>query len=164
MNRCTCYPPVTALIIAFLVASFVAAGCEYNTIVEEPLIEDPTFEEPLPRFVQIEPTLKSIEDSLFQTTCTTSMCHNSTTRAAQLNLSRNTSYTNLVNVPSLQDSSILRVYPGKPDSSYLIWKIKGDPDMKGRLMPICASDVQCLDTRVIEVIREWIANGAPRGD
>lgn len=154
-------PPRTALFVIYLISWLMVVGCKYNTIVEEPLVEEPVYVEPTPRYVEIEPTLKSIQDSLFQTTCTTSMCHNSTTKAAGLNLSRIASFNNLVNIPSFQDSTILRVYPGKPDSSYFIWKLEGHRDMKGRLMPVCASQVQCLDRRVIEVIREWIASGAP---
>lgn len=154
-------PLRSIVVLGLLFITFIGPGCEYNAIVETPLAEDPVYIEPPPRFVAIEPTLRSIEDSLFQTTCTTSMCHNSTSRASRLNLSRGTSFTNLVNTPSIQDSTVFRVFPGKPDSSYLVWKLEGHPDMKGRLMPICASEVQCLDSRVINVIREWIANGAP---
>ena len=160
MNRDTCYTPFTTLIIASLITALVAVGCEYNTIVEEPLDEEPGYVELVPLYVEIEPRLQSIQDSLFSKSCSSSMCHSSTVRAAFLNLSRNTAYSNLVNVPSSMDSTVLRVYPGKPDSSYLIWKLEGHPDMKGRLMPICASGVQCVDTRVIEVIREWIGSGA----
>ena len=150
--------PLAALMSLLIIC--IISGCEYNTVVEEPSGEDPAYVEPTPRYVQIEPMLKSIEDSLFLTTCTTSMCHNTTSKSARLDLSRDRSYNDLVGVPSLLDSTILRVHPGKPDSSYLIWKLEGHPDMKGRLMPICASGVQCLDTRVIEVMREWISEGA----
>ena len=149
------------LIVSCILLVAVIAGCEYNTIVEEPPVEDPIYVEPAPRFVEIEPTLRSIEDSLFKTTCWSSRCHDNTWYAGKLNLGRDRSYSNMVNVPSLQDSTILRVYPGKPDSSYLIWKLEGHPDMKGRLMPVCASEELCLDSRVIEVVREWIKAGAP---
>ena len=148
-------PPIS---IAILLIGALLIGCENTTVVKVPEGEDPIF---IPRYVDIEPNLPNIEDSLFTTTCTFSMCHNSTISAAGLNLSRGESFNDLVNVPSSQDSEILRVFPGKPDSSYLVWKLEGHPSMKGDLMPICASNVQCLDSRVIEVIREWISLGAP---
>lgn len=159
MKKKVCYPYAVVMAFTFLVA-LVTVGCEYNTIVEEPLVEDPVDVEPTPLYVEIEPSLQSIQDSLFSKSCSSSMCHINPVRAAKLNLSRNTAYTNLINVPSSLDSTVLRVYPGKPDSSYLIWKLEGHPSMRGRLMPICASQVECVDARVIEVIREWIASGA----
>jgi|GEM_PF-1631434 len=148
------------ILLSCVLFAAVLAGCKYNTIVEESPIEEPVYVEPAPRFVEIEPTLRSIEDSLFKTTCWSSRCHDNTWYAGKLNLGRDRSYSNMVNVPSLQDSTILRVYPGKPDSSYLVWKLEGHPDMKGRLMPVCASEALCLDRRVIDVVREWIEAGA----
>ena len=158
MNGDTAVLPIITLVILVLTA-VGSAGCTYN-IVDEPLIEEPVYVEPAPLYVQLEPRLQSIQDSLFNTSCSTSMCHINPVSAATLNLSRNTAYANLVNVPSLLDSTILRVYPGKPDSSYLIWKLEGHPDMNGLLMPMCASGVQCVDPRVVEAVREWIADGA----
>ena len=150
-----------SFLVSCLLFVAVLVGCEYNIIVEEAPVEEPVYVEPAPRFVEIEPTLRSIEDSLFKTTCWSSRCHDNTWYAGKLNLGRDRSYSNMVNVPSLQDSTILRVYPGKPDSSYLIWKLEGHPNMKGRLMPVCASEELCLDRRVIEIVREWIEAGAP---
>ncbi len=145
------------LLLSFLLLLSLTS-CVYETIVEEPQLEPPS-EEAEPYFIEIEAKLSSIQDSLFSGTCQTSRCHDCCWNAAELDLTRGKSYADLVNVPSLQDSTVLRVYPGKPDSSYLIWKLEGHAGMQGRLMPIWSSG-RLLDPRVIQVIRDWIEAGA----
>lgn len=159
MERTHQRPPVLCVLIVNICFALLATGCVYNTVVEEP-VEMLPVDDPVPYYVEIEASLASIQDSLFSGTCQNSRCHDCCWNAAHLDLSQGKSYDDLVNVPSFQDSTIMRVLPGKPDSSYLIWKLEGHPNMRGAVMPLWSLDSR-LDDRVIQVIRDWIAAGAP---
>jgi len=63
-----------------------------------------------------------------------------------------------VNVASRQRPSATRVVPGDPDSSYLIHKLEGGPNIAGVRMPPNGPYLQ--DGQVL-VIRRWIEIGAP---
>ena len=76
-----------------------------------------------------------------------------------MSLEAGSSFSNLVNVPSTEVPSRLRVNPGNPDDSYLIIKIvENDPRRVGSRMPLIGPPF--LDEDVIEVIKRWIAEGA----
>ncbi len=66
---------------------------------------------------------------------------------------------NLVNVPSTQVPSVMRVVPGDPEHSYLYWKVTGDPRIDGGRMPLMAPPLGATDR---ELLRGWIEAGAPR--
>jgi hypothetical protein len=66
---------------------------------------------------------------------------------------------NLVNVPSTEVPTVMRVLPGDPEHSYLYWKITGDSRIDGGRMPLLAPPLASGD---IEVLRSWIEAGAPR--
>ncbi|MDH3642672.1 MAG: hypothetical protein OES38_11285, partial [Gammaproteobacteria bacterium] len=57
--------------------------------------------------------------------------------------------------------SMALVQPGDPDASYMYWKITGNPGIEGVRMP--ATGVP-LDQELIDVVRQWILDGAPLGD
>ena len=148
--------------IVFVIGMLCLAGlwgCEYNQLLIEAPPEPIPYEEEDPYFVALEPILSSIQDSLFTGTCQNSRCHDGFWNAGRLDLSKGISHSDLVNVPSRQDSTILRVYPGKPDSSYLVWKIEGHPRMRGRLMPLWSRN-QRLAPEVVQAVRDWISDGA----
>jgi len=65
---------------------------------------------------------------------------------------------NLVNVPSTEVPTVMRVLPGDPEHSYLYWKVTGDPRIDGGRMPLSAPPLGGAD---IEVLRSWIEAGAP---
>ncbi|MBN2365888.1 MAG: hypothetical protein EH225_07695 [Calditrichaeota bacterium] len=79
---------------------------------------------------------------------------------AHLNLSEGKSYQNLVKVNSFQIRDMMRVQPGRPDSSYLLNKLEGGR-LVGDVMPPGAKG---LSREEIQVIREWIQLGAERKD
>lgn len=109
--------------------------------------------------VGIQPTLQSIQDNLFTPTC--SGCHTGPSGGnlpAGLDLtSVAMSFADLVNVASSQVPALDRVTPNDPDNSYLIQKLEGTAAVGGR-MPAFSPP---LDQATIEVIRDWISNGAP---
>ncbi len=71
--------------------------------------------------------------------------------------SAQTSFDNLVNVPSLQIPAIDRIEPGDPDNSYLIQKIEGAAGIVGSRMP---QGGPFLDQATIDMIRQWVSDGA----
>lgn len=112
--------------------------------------------------VTVEPTLASIQREIFTPTCATSNCHSSAQGEGGLVLVAGASHENLFEVvPSTRDAMLqgmLRVDPGDPVNSFLIEKLRGVPATKGRRMPY---DGPYLSDGEIDVIEEWITNGAP---
>jgi hypothetical protein len=105
-------------------------------------------------------TLGQIQSSVFGPMC--SGCHSGPTGnnlPSGMNLSSaNDSHAALVNVPSLQQGGLDRVEPGDPDNSYLVRKLEGGPDISGSRMP---QGGPFLDQATMDMIRQWIADGAP---
>ena len=106
----------------------------------------------------VQPTLPSIQQEIFDRSCTSPSCHGST--AGGLNLTSANAYSQLVNAQSLGDGEhqpqFLRVKPGSPDSSFLIIKLTSPLTNQGTLMP---RGGRLADDR-LNAIRAWIANGA----
>lgn len=108
------------------------------------------------------PTLPQIQAIVFGPSCGTAGCHSGggANLPGVMDLSsEQASFDNLVNVPALQvgGGAALRVTPGDPDMSYLIQKLEGN-QMTGNQMPPGGA----LQQSVIDEIRSWITNGAPR--
>jgi len=79
-----------------------------------------------------------------------------------LDLTRGNSYDVMVNQPSHQLSEIepkWRVLPGQPDSSYIMQKIISATPKFGTRMPLDGPPF--LSQTDIQLIRNWIAQGAP---
>ena len=105
----------------------------------------------------LEPTLASIQDNVFTPSCTISGCHGGAV-AADLRLESGASAGNLISIASSQNPSLIRVIPGDPDNSLLIQKLECDSPPVGARMPLGGP---YFDQETIDVIRQWIANGAP---
>jgi hypothetical protein len=65
---------------------------------------------------------------------------------------------NLVNVPSYEEPSHMRVLPGNPEESYLYMKVRNDPRIMGARMPVNGPPLGSAD---LETLRGWIEAGAP---
>jgi hypothetical protein len=96
----------------------------------------------------------SIQQNVFTPICTA--CHAGANAPLGLQLEAGVSYAQLVGVPSVENSDLLRVAPGDPDASYLVHKIEGRPEA-GPRMPL---DGPPLPQATIDVIRQWIVEGA----
>ncbi len=105
----------------------------------------------------LEPTLASIQANVFTPTCAITGCHGGVATQAGLHLDPGFSYGNLVNVPSSQDPNLIRVLPSDPNNSLIIQKLEGTATV-GNRMPWGGP---YLPQSTIDVIRQWIANGAP---
>lgn len=104
-------------------------------------------------------TLDQIQAVVFTPSCASAACHDAGSPAADLDLSTaDRSFGDLVGVSSLNKAGATRVIAFDADNSYLIQKLENDPDIVGQVMPI----VQPLDQAVIDVIRQWITDGAER--
>ena len=106
----------------------------------------------------------AIQTEIFNQNCLSAGCHNGVNQAGGLNLSAGASYDNLVGVlsqnPVAAAQGLLRVEPFAPDDSFLIIKLTGPGTGEGTRMPQGANPLPASD---IQMIRDWIADGAPRG-
>jgi hypothetical protein len=108
-------------------------------------------DEPQPE--ELQPTLSSIQNNILTPKCVNAGCHPG--GAAPMSLASGVARGNLVNVASAY-SGLLRVNPGKPDSSVLYLKVIGD-SKTGTRMPQVGSALSGDETGAI---RDWIENGA----
>jgi hypothetical protein len=92
---------------------------------------------------------------IFTANCSSQACHG-TAEEQDLRLTSGSSYGALVNVPSTQVVTLMRVLPSVPDSSYLIMKLLGDPP-QGLRMPRGQNPLSDDD---ITTIQNWIEDGA----
>ena len=76
-----------------------------------------------------EATFSAIQQNILRNSCALSGCHQGSAAPFGLDLSEGQAYGNLVNVRSAERPSLLRVNPGAPDSSYMVKKIEGAPDI-----------------------------------
>lgn len=106
----------------------------------------------------IQPSLESIQNEVFTPIC--SGCHTGPAGPnlpSGLNLSNLTaSRSSLVNVPSVEVPSLLRVAPGNAANSYLIQKLEGNAAVGGQ-MPLGGTP---LSQETIDGIRAWIDESA----
>jgi hypothetical protein len=138
--------------VALIAVALGSAGCDESLS---------NFTGPTP---DLEPTFSSIQQNIFSAgdssgrpACTN--CHNAIgSRFNGLDLSPAVSYNNLVNVASRQRPGAVRVVPEDPDSSYLIHKLEGGPNIAGVRMPL---NGPYLTEGQVLVIRRWIEIGAP---
>lgn len=105
----------------------------------------------------IQPTLASIQANIFSVTCAVSGCHGGAAAQQGLRLDPGFSAGNLICVHAPRDPSQIRVIPGDPDNSLIIHKLEGTQTLGDR-MP---QGGPYLPQATIDVIRQWIANGAP---
>lgn len=106
---------------------------------------------------ELEPTLASIQENIFDVSCALSGCHTGSNPPMGLDLTAGQSRSILVGVASREVPAFERVDPGNPDDSYLVMKIEGDARIVGVRMPLGRTP---LSGEQIAVIREWILNGA----
>lgn len=98
----------------------------------------------------------SIQDQVFTPICT--VCHAGGGAPQGLRLDSANSYDLLVNVPSSEVPSLMRIKPGDPDNSYLVQKIEGHASVGAR-MPLGGAP---LSDDQIAAIRQWVSDGAQR--
>jgi len=115
----------------------------------QPIVSPPT---------GLQPTLASIQDNVFTVSCAVPGCHGGAGAQQGLRLDPGFSAGNLINVPSPRDPNLIRVVPGDPDASFIIQKLQGTQTLGDR-MP---DGGPYLTTATVNVIRQWILDGAPQ--
>lgn len=103
------------------------------------------------------PTLAQLSREIFTPKCAISGCHSGAGAAAGMSLAAGRIAGQLIGVVS-PTSGMKRVDPGNPEGSYLLKKLRGDAGISGDQMPL--GDVP-LSAAQIELVRAWIAAGAP---
>jgi hypothetical protein len=133
-----------ALFLMTLAVLVFASACEHAGPLEINE-EDPLFEQ--------------IQTSIFDVNCALSGCHAGSSPQAGMNLTAGQSYDNIVDVASTERPDLRRIDPNNPDESYMLMKLRGDPEILGSRMPLGRTP---LSTEQIDLIREWVGQGAPR--
>jgi len=115
---------------------------------------------PPPPGAPLAPTLASIQANVFSIDCAASGCHGGAGAQQGMRLDPGFSAGNLICVHSPRDPALIRVIPGDPDGSFIIQKLEGRPaPLLGDQMP---QGGPYLDQSTIDVIRQWIQDGAPQ--
>ncbi len=86
-------------------------------------------------------------------------CHGPKEKKAKLDLSAGESYKALVNAPSKEVPTMVRVKPGDPDQSYLWLKLE-HRSSEGVGMPKGFFSSKKLSRNELDAIKAWIASGA----
>lgn len=95
---------------------------------------------------------------IFTASCTGSSCHDNSQPAAGLVLTSGSAYAELVGMASMQCPANSLVDAGKPELSYLQFKLDGSgPCFAGSAMPLGST---LVPAQILKV-RDWIATGAP---
>jgi mono/diheme cytochrome c family protein len=103
-------------------------------------------------------TFTQIQTQIFTPVCAKAGCHAAGSAPSGLVLEAGQSYGNLVGRPASENTSLARVSPGNPDVSYIILKLRGDPNITGERMPLGGP---YLSADQIAGIAAWIRAGAP---
>ena len=102
-------------------------------------------------------SFRHIQESIFKPSCP---CHAGAAAPQGLVLNTDSTLDLLVNKTSGEAPDLFRVEPGNPDDSYLIRKLEGGPDIVGFQMPPTELGETHLAQDQIDVIRQWITDGA----
>ncbi len=99
--------------------------------------------------------------TIFTTNCTS--CHAGPGAPQGMSLVSGVSYNNIVEKAAGEVPTLARVRSFRPDSSYLVHKIEGTQTSvggSGARMPLGCVGSSCLDNATINLIRNWILQGA----
>jgi len=102
-------------------------------------------------------TFTRVQNEIFTPTCANLGCHDPLGRQQGMVLKAGSAYANIVNVPSTEVPSLVRVAPGDAANSYLYRKITGS-GITGDRMP---QALPPLSDAQIKLVRDWIRRGAP---
>lgn len=99
-------------------------------------------------------------EPFFASNCAVSGCHVGSTPTGNMSLATGFAYSNTVEVPSIEITTLERVRRFDPDDSYLYMKITGKQAAGTSLMPPPSTGTTLTDAQKAAV-RCWIAAGAP---
>jgi hypothetical protein len=105
-------------------------------------------------------SLQNHVQPIFDANCAFPGCHGGSSPQMGMSLEAGRIFTDVVGIPSIQAPALLRIEPGRSDRSYVIHKIEGtqvQADGSGQQMP---PGGPYLSAEQIQLIREWIDQGA----
>ena len=102
-------------------------------------------------------TFTRVQNQVLTANCVIAGCHAALGAQQGMNLSPGAAYINIVRVPSAERPDLHRIEPGDPDRSYLVKKLRGDPDITGLRMPNGGT----LTPAEIQLVIDWVRRGAP---
>ncbi len=134
---------------AWILVALLLAACGDVKSPTEPLEvpEGPAF------------TFAQIQAQIFTPTCAKAGCHAASAASGELVLEAGQAYGQIVNRPAVGNTSFDRIEPGDPERSYLIKKLRGDPDITGERMPL--DNPGSLTQEQMDGIVGWVLAGAP---
>jgi hypothetical protein len=103
-------------------------------------------------------TFTRVQGEIFATSCAFSGCHAGVAPASGMDLSAGAAWL-AVHAPSVERSDLKRIEPGSPDRSYVVKKVRGDPDISGSRMPLGGP---YLSADQIKLLTDWVLRGAPQ--
>lgn len=107
-------------------------------------------------------TLTQLQTQIFTPICSTCHTGQGSFLPGSQNLTAGHTYSNVVNVASVEQPSKFRIKPNDPDNSYLVLKVEGDPSISESRMPQgCPVTQPCLTQDQINMIIDWVNSGAP---
>jgi hypothetical protein len=104
-------------------------------------------------------TFAQIQSGIFTPSCAKSGCHSSAAVSGGLVLAAGQSYGQIVGRPAPEQPQLDLVRPGNAEASYLLKKVRGDPDISGGHMPLDGPPF--LSPSQIAGLATWIQAGAP---
>ncbi|MBI4531951.1 MAG: hypothetical protein HY709_10590 [Candidatus Latescibacteria bacterium] len=108
----------------------------------------------------VNPSYKDHIQPIFTANCALSGCHAGSRPEEGMSLEEGKSHGNIVNQPSRQVPSRMRIKPSDPDNSYLYRKIQGEQGAVGGSGSRMPKDRSSLSSAQIETIKNWITQGA----
>lgn len=89
--------------------------------------------------------------TIFQASC--AGCHGGDPKPGKFSLDPTALVETTVGMPCAQIDTLALIEPGRPDRSYIIMKVVGDPRIKGKRMPIGAEP---LAADRIKALTDWV--------
>lgn len=136
------------LALVLLEGALIVVSCGQRKLPFEPVVGPP----PDPNA-----TFTRVQSQVFTVSCAIAGCHATLGAQQGMSLAAGAAYGNIVRVPSVERPDLNRVEPGDPDRSYLIKKLRGDPDITGLRMP----DGGTLTADQLQLVIDWVRRGAP---
>lgn len=156
--------PVAALVLGALFAPVFACSSSTEEGVDGGADAAPSAtatatttatQQPDPDSGPVEPTLSSLQTSIFSRTCANGRCHSGTRPSAGLSLEAGKTHGQLVGVASTAAAGQTRVVAGNAADSLLVKLLKGPSNGVAR-MPVGGS----LSAAEVAAVEAWVAAGA----
>jgi hypothetical protein len=137
--------------LPILVTLLIILGCgKLAELPTDPLVGSGEPPDPTATFTRVQ-------NEIFSPTCAMLGCHDTLGRQQGQILVAGRAYAMIVNVPSVENPSLVRISPGDPANSYMYRKIVGS-GITGDRMP---QALPPLPDAQIKLMRDWIRRGAP---